>query len=215
MATDSIHTVVDAVNSSKLDSLQSLFSPELHSTVTAALGDMAESIKNVKYTVNQSVQEGNLLAFTYSATGTSSAGKAGSWTGSGIATLDGNTIVELQVQEDFIARLIATGATGSIATAAHPSATGTWTGSAHGLTITLVLKQSGKNITGTAAISGFPGTHPVTGENDYPHNPNVTVNANVAGLEAEFEGDFDGSNKVNGKLKISGFESIDVTITRK
>jgi hypothetical protein len=107
MATDTIQSVATAVNASKLDSLESLFSPETSASVTDALTNLANSAKGVKYTVNQTVTEGTLVAFTYSATGTSTAtSKAGSWTGSGIATLDGAVITSLQVHEDTIAKAI-------------------------------------------------------------------------------------------------------------
>lgn len=154
------------------------------------------------------------MAFTYSVSGTSSTtGKAGSWTGSGIATLSGSQIVAIQVHEDQIARAIVLGET--IASVAAPTATGTWTGSASGFTVTLKLTQSGTKITGTVAVSGFSGTYPVTGANNYPHNPNVNVNATVVGLATEFDGDFNGANQINGQLKISGFDPIDVTVNKQ
>jgi hypothetical protein len=213
MATSPIHTVVTAVNTAKLDSLKSLFSADLTSSVNAALQNVGTSVKNVQYTVNQSVPEGNHIAFTYTATGSSpTTGKSGSWTGSGLATLEGSTITSLQVHEDQIAKTIALG--GSLATLANPSATGTWTGSASGFTVTLKLVQSGTSITGTVAISGFSDTYPVTGNNNYPHTPNLVVHASVMGLATEFEGNFNGANQVAGTLTIAGFSPIAVTINK-
>jgi hypothetical protein len=214
MATDTIQSVVTAVNGSQLNSLTALFSPETAASVKDALTGLASTAKGVKYTVNQTVTEGTLVAFTYSATGTSTAtNKAGSWTGSGVATLDGGVITALQVHEDTIAKAIVLGE--SLTTVAHPTAAGTWTGSASGFTVTLKLTQSGTKVTGTVAITGFPGTFPATGENNYPHNPNVVINATVVGLETEFEGDFDGANKIDGTLKIPGFSPIDVTVNKQ
>lgn len=214
MATDTLQSVVTAVNASKLDSLQSLFSTETSASVKDALTNLASSIKGIQYTVNQTVTEGSLVAFTYSATGTSTAtSKAGSWTGSGIATMDGGQITALQVHEDTIAKAIALGE--SISTVANPSATGTWVGSASGFTVTLKLTQKGTAITGSVSITGFQGTFPVTGQNNYPHTPNVVVNATVVGLETEFEGGFNGAKQINGTLKISGFSPIDVTINQQ
>jgi hypothetical protein len=213
MATSPIHAVVSAVNTAKLDSLKSLFSPDLTSSVNAALQNIGTSVNNVQYTVNQTVPEGNYLAFTYTATGSSDAtGKAGSWTGSGVATLEGQTIVSLQVHEDQIAKAIALG--GGVKALAAPSATGTWVGSASGFTVTLKLVQSGTAITGTVAISGFSDTYPVTGSNNYPHTPNLVVNASVMGLATEFDGNFNGATQVAGTLTITGFPAIDVTINK-
>lgn len=213
MATSPIHSVVTAVNASKLDSLKSLFSADLTTSVDSAIQNIGSSAKNVQYTVNQTVPEGNHLAFTYTATASSpTTGKSGSWTGSGIATLDGATIVGLEVHEDHIAKTIALG--GALATLAAPSATGTWVGSASGFTVTLKLVQSGTAITGTVAISGFSDTYPVTGNNNYPHTPNLVVHATVMGLAVEFEGNFNGATQVVGSLTITGFPAIDVTINK-
>src|SRR5215469_9549691 len=141
MATETIQSVVTAVNAAKLDALESLFSTDLSASVKETLTNLAASIKNVKYTINTTVTEGTLVGFTYSATATSAAtGKSGTWTGSGIATLQGTQITGIQVHEDNIARAIALGE--GLHTVANPNVTGTWAGSTSGVTVTLKLVQT-------------------------------------------------------------------------
>jgi len=208
-----LKSVVEAVNASKLESLKPLMSPELSSRVAEGLKGVGTAAKNIQYEVNQSKAEGNHVAFTYTAKGTSNAGKPATWTGSAIATMDGDKIVDLHVHEDYIARFLATEGV-SLATLVGPSATGTWVGTASGLTVTLHLVQSGGKITGNVAISGFSGTFPVTGQNNYPSTPNLDVNATVVGLATEFSGNFNGNNQAAGTLTISGFTPLDVVINR-
>jgi hypothetical protein len=216
MPTDTINSLAAAVNSAKLDSVKSMFSAELSEKVEEALKDIRSSTKNVQYTVNDSKQEGDHLAFTYTVAGTSTAtGKSGTWTGSGIATLTGGKIAHLRVHEDYIAKALALGNTGAFSKIAGPIATGTWVGTASGFTVTLTLTQTSAAISGTVAVSGFPGTYPITGQNSYPNHPNLTLHAEITGLAVEFEGDFNGNNQAAGKLTITGFPAIDVTIDRK
>lgn len=214
MAVDRIESVVTAVNTAKLDSLESMFSSELSAEVKETLALQASSVKNAKYTVSQTVTEDQLQGFTYTATGTSATtGKSGTWTGSVIVTVEGTQITDLQVHEDVIAKAIVLGE--SLHTVANPTATGTWVGAASGLTVTLKMTQSGKKITGSGTISGFKDPFPVTGENNYPAQPNVVINATVVGLPTEFEGGFDGPSTIDGTLKIDGFEHIQVAIKKQ
>ena len=216
MATDTLNSLATAVNSAKLASMTSMFSGELSSQVEEAMKSIGTSIKGIQYTVKETHEMGNHLAFTYTATGTSIAtGKSGSWTGSGIATQEGSKFTSLRMHEDQLARVIVFEDWAALSMLIGPSAAGTWVGTASGFTVTLTLTQSGAAISGTVAISGFSGTYPVTGQNRYPSNPNLTVNAEVMGLAVAFDGNFQGDNQATGDLDITGFPSIAVTIDRQ
>jgi hypothetical protein len=210
-----ITPIVNAINSSKLEALESLFDAQLAQDVRQAMGQINATVSKINYTINQTITEGNHLAFTYTATATGKSGKSGSWTGSGVATLADSKIVQLRVHEDAVAKAIAIGEAGSLAAIAGPSVTGTWTGAAHGITVTLNLKQSGTKISGTASVSGFPGTSQVSGENNAPHDPNIVLNTTLGGLNAEYEGDFENDNTISGTLMVAAFPHIQVTVTRK
>lgn len=210
MSQDKVNALVSAVNAGDAHALQSSLSPELATAIGAAVEHNRKAAPDIRYTVNGALENGDQVAFTYTATA-----KAGSWHGSALATVADGKIVNLHVDEDHIGKAIALKDKDILAAAAPPSATGTWIGISSGFTITLVLVQSGINITGTATISGFTGTYPVTGTNIYPTTPNITIHANVSGLQTTFTGNFNGNNQVVGTLVIVGFSPISVTVNRQ
>jgi predicted ester cyclase len=205
----------ETFNNGDVASVAKFFSPDLQEAVSQAVKENRAGFPDLRYKVDHITSAGNQVIFTYTATGTHKGvfegrrptGKTAEWHGSVIATVQRGKIVHIHVDEDHLRRDMQLGELLDLT----PSMTGTWVGSSSGITVTLHLTQTGDNITGDVTITGFSGTYPVTGTNNYP---NVTLNASPAGIPAQFVGKFSGPDSVPGVLTMMG-SSLDVTINRQ
>jgi predicted ester cyclase len=205
----------DVFNKADATSVATYFSPELHDLVSQGIQDSKTAFPDLQYTITNMASDGDTVAFTYTAKGTqkgvleglAATNKAATWSGSAIATVSAGKITHIYVQEDYIAKMAQLGHITAIS-----SMTGKWVGSTSGITVSLTLTQSGNNVTGSCTITGFSGTHAVTGTNTYP---SVKLSSNLGnGLVGNFDGEFSGPNTVSGSLTIMG-SSLHVTINRQ
>src|SRR3990167_1645225 len=98
---------------------------------------------------------------------------------------------------------------------AKPSMTGTWKGSAGGVTFNYTLSQKGTDITGSGQGSDCDVSiaETVKGTNVYP---NVSLTMSAAGYtDSNFSGRFADTNTLPGKLNGSGFVDSPLTLTRQ
>jgi predicted ester cyclase len=214
--TDLVQKCLEEVfNKGTVASIDNFFVAELHDTISQAIAENRSGFPDLSYKIDSIAEVADLVAFSYTATGTHKGvfennqptGKAAQWQGSVIATVRDGKIVHIDVAEDNIRRSLGLG----LVVTLTPEMTGTWVGETSGLKVTLHLTQSGNNITGNVTITGFHGQYPVTGTNKYP---DVTLHAAPEGLQAQFVGKFKGSNSVPGVLTMMG-KSLDVTIDRQ
>ncbi len=203
----------ETLNKGDANSIAKYFSADLQETLGQAIKENRTGFPDLHYKIDHIVSSGDMVVFSYTASGTHKGpfegkqptGKAAQWGGSVVATVRDGKIVHLDVDEDHIRRDLQLGVVTS------PSMTGTWVGNSSGMTVTLNLTQTGNNVTGNVTITGFSGQYPVTGTNNYPA---VSLNASPAGLPATFVGKFSGPNSVPGTLTMMG-SNLPVTINRQ
>jgi predicted ester cyclase len=205
-----------AFNAANTEVLGQAFAPELQRQIAATLRESRAAFPDLNYQVEDVVEKGSQIAFTYTVTGTQKGALAGypasnkqaKWTGSGIAAVANNKITQIQVFEDHLRKLIQLGIDWTHFFPAN-NATGTWVGSAQGTTVTLHLTQTGNSVSGNATVAGLPQI-PVTGTMS---DPKITLNGNLNGLNIDFSGTFADANTINGTVTALG-NSLQVTLNR-
>jgi hypothetical protein len=194
-----VQNAVDAYNKGNGDALGKHFGSALSKGASGSV----KGGGGAQYTILHISESGPHVAFSYAAKATVG-GKPAQWHGSGVATVDNGKITNLYHQEDPLGKYLAGGG------AAVPSLTGTWVGSAQGITVTLNLTQTGNNVTGTA--NAFGATFPVTGTVNYPQ---VNLQGNMNGVAVTFTGTYNPPpNTIPGTLTAMG-SSIQVTLNRQ
>jgi hypothetical protein len=168
----------------------------------------AQPFTKMTCTITATGDRGDDVYFTYTATGThtgefkgfKATNKTIQWEGWAVATIVNGKISNVQAIEDDWAKLLKLGLQLQL-----PSMSGKWTTNVLGIQINLDLKQNGRTTTGTASALGQ--SYPVTGSNDYPSQPNVTLQLQLgAGSEnlLKSHGNFTGSERLLDANRIDG-----------
>ena len=200
---DLVRQVVDAFNKGK-GQIEAISSHLLHPLPKLP----AQPFTKMTCTITATGGQGDDVYFTYTATGThtgefkgfKATNKTIQWEGWAVATIVNGKISSVQAIEDDWAKLLKLGLQLPL-----PSVSGNWTTNVLGIQINLELKQNGHAITGTASALGQ--RYPVTGSNDSPSQPNVTLQSQLgAGSEnlLKFQGNFAGSEKSPDANRVEG-----------
>jgi predicted ester cyclase len=207
-----IKNAAEAFNKGQAEGLNKVFGGGRDKYAAEALKSLRGAFPDLHYTVDHVSGDGSHVEFAYTVKGThkgalddiKATNKAAQWHGSGTATIQNGMITDISTTEDWARVRIQLGL-------ANPSMTGTWKGSGQGTTVTLVLTQTGTAVSGTATVSGIPGSFPLAGTNNFP---NVVLKGTVFGLTVNFTGAFSNPNTIPGTLTIQGFSPQAVTLTR-
>ena len=208
-----VKAAVEAFNGGKADGVKKAFGRDVEKGALESMGTLRGAFPDLQYSIDHIQAEGNQVTFAYTVKGThkgalgdiKATNKAAQWHGWGVATVENGVITSVHTNEDWVRAGIQLGLV-------NPSMTGTWTGSSGSTTVTLVVTQSGNNVSGNATMSGLSDKFPVSGTNNYP---NVNLQGNAFGLQITFAGSFSGTNTIPGTLTVQGFPSQAVTLTRK
>jgi hypothetical protein len=94
-----------------------------------------------------------------------------------------------------------------------PVISGSWSGSASGVSVTLSLTQSGESVSGNGSMSG-PSGAAALGVTGTFSNPNFSLTVSSPGYEDfNFAGTLSG-NSMTGVINGSGFNEVGMTMTR-
>ncbi len=197
----------EVFNNGNLSAVDQLFVKRVGEQVKKGVEERRSSFPDLKYKIEQIVDEGDKVAFRYTVSAThrgafkgiAATNKKVSWEGSAVVALKDNKVTDIDVVEDRVSKFIQLGKlpqlkrrlpiTGSL--------TGVWTASQHGFIVTLDLKQTAAKVTGTAAVSGVAGTFPVKGT---VNGGAVALEGSVATAAFKFAGRFVSPNQVDGQL---------------
>jgi hypothetical protein len=208
-----VRSAVEAFNGGQTEGIRKAFGRGAEGRALESLKTLRGAFPDLQYSIDHIAEEGNQVTFTYTVKGThkgtlgdlKATNRAAQWHGWGVATVENGVITNVHTNEDWIRAGIQLGIV-------NPLMTGTWAGSSGSTTVTLVLTQSGNNVSGTATMSGVSDKFPVSGTNIYP---NVDLKGSAFGLAVTFDGAFSGANTVAGTLTVQGFPSQAVTLTRR
>lgn len=96
-----------------------------------------------------------------------------------------------------------------------PTATGAWTGSASGVTLTVTISESASGtLSGSGNFTGPFGSAAVNITGTHAH-PSISFTMTSTGFtDVNFSGSFTGDNTIQGSLNGSGFNSFALTLLR-
>ncbi|HBY92988.1 MAG: ester cyclase [Ardenticatenaceae bacterium] len=208
----------EAFNQGNLDIVDQLFAPRLTELVREGIKQRRAAFPDLTYTVEEITDENDRVGFRYTARGThkgefegiAPTGKTVSWCGTAIASVEGGQVVDVQLTEDRLSRMVQMGRLPKREKPEEADVTGGWQGSHEGISVTLHLTQQNQKVRGTVAVSGLRAIHEVTGVNDYP---SIFLEGRVENLNLGFRGEQTSDTQIRGELSLPGM-SIPVTLNR-